>query len=250
MPTCTTGIGRYSPANHAAGRDVVIAPTRRPAVALPPLVYCHGATEDAWAALGSFGSGHVALLHLFADLGRYVVACDLGASSTNWANSQATTCLTDAVAYAITASGYAGSKVHLLGASMGHALACRWAALNPTKVRSITGVIPAVGVQWCRDNNATLRAQIDAAHGVTYPAALPAGADPFTDAAQVATLAGIPWQGFAASDDTTAAPLANVRAWGAAVGGAVTSLGALGHTDAAIGAVPMPQALRLLYDND
>lgn len=245
-----SGIGRYSPVNDPTGPDFVLEPRLRPAVALPPLIYCHGSSVPAAIAVGFSGTGQPSLLQNICELGRYVVVCQLGASLTNWANAQAMAALTDAVAWAIAKSGYTGTAVHLAGASAGHAVASRWAAMNPSKVRSISGFIPVTGLQWCRDNNTQLRTTIDAAWGVSYPAPLPAGADPFTDPAQIAVLKTIPWQGFAASDDTGAAPLVNTQAWGAVVRGAVTSLGALGHTDAAIGAVPFPSVVKLLTDHD
>lgn len=245
-----SGVGRYSPANDPTGPDYVLVPRLRPAVALPPLVYCHGSSVPASIAVGFSGPGQPSLLQKICELGRYVVVCQLGASLTNWANAQAMACTTDAVAWAIAKSGYTGTAVHMMGVSAGHAVASRWAALNPSKVRSITGAIPVTGIQWCRDNNAQLQTAIDAAWGVSYPAPLPAGADPFTDPAMVATLKGIPWQGYSSTDDPTASPLANTQAWAAVVGGAAHSLGALGHTDAAIGSVPFPDMARLLYDHD
>jgi predicted alpha/beta hydrolase family esterase len=243
------GAGRYSP-THAAEQDTYLVPRLRPATVLPPILFCHGSTQDPYAVHGTSGTGSGSLFQNLCELGRYVFSASTGSTLTNWANAEAISRMTDLYNWSLSVSGYTGTKVHIVAESMGHAVACRWAAANPTKVFTITGIIPVTGIQWCRDNNAGLRTQIDAAWGVTYPAALPAGADPFTDSTQTSVLATIPWQGYASSDDTAAAPLANTQAWGTTVGGVVSSLGALGHTDAAVGAVPFPAVAKLLYAHD
>lgn len=243
MPSAHVGKGRYS-ATGATEQDIYLRPrllTVNPA-SRPPIVYCHGSTQAPAHLVGVGGPALPTMVARLVDLGWWVFAADLGPSLTQWANATSMARMVDLVAWAKAVTGWTGAKVHLMASSMGHATATKYAAAHPAQVASITGMIPVTGVQWCRDNNPALRAQIDAAAGVVYPAALPAGYDPFTDPAQIAAVAGLPWQLHAASDDVAAAPLASAEAWAEQVGGEAFSVGALGHTDAAMGA-PDPVAI-------
>lgn len=239
MTANSGGTGRYS-ATGTTEKDLYVSPrlSTIAANAHPPILYCHGSTEQTMHVIAHAGSGtsFPLMVQKIAELGRRIFAADLGPSLSEWGSAASLARMTDLYNWAKTVTGYSGAKVHLLCSSMGNVTAAKWAAANPDKVFSITGLIPVTGVQWVRDNNATLRAQVDAIYGVTYPAALPAGADPFTDAAQVNVLKTIPFLGYSASDDTGAAPLANTDAWATTVGGTSRSVGALGHTDAAQGA--------------
>lgn len=233
----SVGKGRYSATGateadaYARPRLLDVAPNVH-----PPILYSHGSTESPFHATGGVGgSVFPTMISKLVDIGRRWIFCaDLGPSLQEWGSDASMARLTDLYNWAKTITGYTGTKVHLLGSSMGNDTQNRWAAQNPTKVFSITGLIPVTGVQWCRDNNSQLRTVIDSKWGVVYPAPLPAGADPFTDL--TASLMGIPFLGYSASDDVGAAPLVNTNAWATLVGGESHSVGPLGHTDAAQGA--------------
>lgn len=127
-------------------------------------------------------------------------------------------------------------KVHLVATSMGFSLITRWAGMNPGKVASITGFIPLSSIINTYVNNiAGLRAVIEAAWGVVYPAALPANADLVTTWAPVIKAARIPVQTFYSPIDTLV-PEADVLALSAAMGGTATPYDptSLGHSDALI----------------
>jgi pimeloyl-ACP methyl ester carboxylesterase len=123
-------------------------------------------------------------------------------------------------------------KVHLLGVSMGGAVSLRWAGANPTLVASIAGVMPLVDVKALYDNNtAGLRAAAGTAWGVTYPTAIPAGANLPTNSYPAIVSAGIPWRGYYTTSDTTILP-ATVTAAATALGGTAIDVGgALNHTE-------------------
>lgn len=212
----------------AGQRDVIIQP-RRP-TSKRPVVYCHGATVNALAAQGANGPGLVQLLHGLADQGRTILVTDLGTSLTNWGNAAAMTAMTAAVDYIAPAG-----TVHLLGSSMGAATALNWTADNRARVLSVATIIPGLDLQSIRVESATIRTQIDAAWGVTYPAALPAGASPYDNQGD---FTGLPFTGWYASDDLTAF-VTPPQTFATNLGGTMTSLGAVGHTDAAHTAVPV-----------
>lgn len=223
---------------HTGEREVVIRPRNKPTQDRYGVIYCHGATADARVATGIAGSGQPTLLQRIADIGGYnIFVADLGSSLTNWGNSEAMSRMDEAFTYVVSTLGFRSGKVHLIGASMGHVVNLRWTIADKTRVASITGIIPAYDMQAIRVNasgaasNDTLKGQIDTAYSVVYPAALPAHSNPPDD---IASIAGIPYENFYASDDVTEF-VAGAAAAASALSGTSTSLGALGHTDTAIG---------------
>ena len=127
----------------------------------------------------------------------------------------------------------ANGKVHLVGISMGNALNVRWAKENPTKVASIVGMIPACNLtELYNTNPGGLRAYIEAAWGVVYPAALPANADLLAHAA-VIKAAGIPSRLFYSAVDAYITP-SSVIALGAAMGSEVIEADPLGSGHAEV----------------
>ena len=97
---------------------------------------------------------------------------------------------------------------------------------------ALPDVYPQIGTF---DEEGTL--VIDAAHGVTYPTALPAGYDPAANAGSITS--GV-WQFWYSTDDAISA---NVSTLATAISADLHSLGAMGHTDAAIGAVDIAAAI-------
>lgn len=124
------------------------------------------------------------------------------------------------------------SKVHLIGISMGGAVGLRYAIENPSRVASYTGVIPLLNIQSAYTTNyGSLRAQIEAAWGVTYPAALPAGAAIHTGAAALNGV--IPSRVYYAGNDTVIDP-AVTQAVAATMGATAVDLGTNGHSEASL----------------
>lgn len=204
------------------------------------VLYLHGSTASALTVVSSNGYAQPTMLNHLADKGYPLLACDLGASLTNWYNdAEGLPRIDEAYTYAMSTLGWKAGKVHIFAASMGNVGALRWAQVNLDKVASIACAIPAYDMETARVANVTLRGQIDTAYGVTYPAPLPAGENP-PDFIDDIAAAGIPWKGYYSSDDE-ADFVAGAIACADALDGELTSLGALGHTDAAIGAVPFAE---------
>lgn len=220
-----------------AGQKSVLESPRIKQAGRRPVIYLHGATANALSIKGQLGFGLARTVRQVADLGYTVLATDLGASTTNWGNdSDFMPRMDDTYTNLVTRGLISdGDPVHLLAASMGTVGALRWAQDNPTKVDALAAMIPAYDMQAHRVQNVTLRSQIDAAYSVTYPAALPAGVNPpdFIEDL-VGILDFVCW--YSSNDESAFVDGAQDLA--EALGGTATSLGPLGHTDAALGAVP------------
>jgi len=136
-------------------------------------------------------------------------------------------------------------KVCLFGASMGAAAAARWSQLNPTSTAAVVGLIPAWSMKYEYQNVPAIATAIEAAWGFSGIGSYPAAADLLTNAPAAA---GIPTLTGYATDDTIALPT-GVQAYNTAVGGTLVSLGATGHTDAAIAAMPLTTLTQFLVAN-
>lgn len=228
-------------ASHASGRyapgegDLVLSRRTwrldgRPACAV---LYCHGAGTSGVLAFHTDSPGQRALL---ADISEHwpTVAADLG-GPFNWGNNASRSRVEDARVYAQGETvGASDGPVVLVGASMGAAVAVNYAAAHPSNVACMVLILPVVDLQDIRVNDrGGYRSSIDSAWGVTYPAALPAGANPTGHAASVA---GIPTQVWYAPDDAVCTA-ATVEAFATATDAELHSLGNLGHTAAAIQAI-------------
>lgn len=227
----TTSMGRRI----ASPEDEVIFLSRlRPVVALPLVIWCHYSAGSAAESLMAPTSGHGLMLRRIADNGFVVIAHDLGvAPRTNWGNAEAQARLASVKTWGQANLPVASGGVHLIGASMGCVAALRYAHLNPASTRSVTAILPAVHMEEIRATNLTLRSAIDTAWGVTYPAPLPAGVDPWSFSGDLTSL---PYLSFTSSDDDFTE---DAIAFADAVGGTSYDLGAEGHDDQAIGVVPV-----------
>jgi pimeloyl-ACP methyl ester carboxylesterase len=166
--------------------------------------------------------------------------------NNSWGNSNCMTAITNA--WTVLKAAFPlmrTDKVCLFGASMGAAAAARWSQLNPTNVAAIVGLIPAWSMKYEYQNIPAITAAIETAWGFSGIGNYPAGADLLANAALAA---GIPTLTGYATDDTIALPT-GVQAYNTAVGGTLVSLGALGHTDAAIAAMPISTVVRHLVAN-
>jgi hypothetical protein len=223
----------------AALLDTVTVPRIR--VSRAPVIYLGGAASDASEAMGANASAPSArrVVEQVADHGFTVVSPTV---TTLWGNSTCASRINDALTLARSATwGATSGKAILIGSSHGVACTLNYAVANPTLVAAIVGIIPAVDLEAIRTSDVmSLRAGIDTAWGVVYPAALPTAAQPPSN---VAALSAIPTLLFYATNDTVSE---NVVTFAGNIGATLISLGALGHTDAAIAAVPVTRILNFL----
>lgn len=245
----------------AAGRIVVGQPDVRLKPHLKqgrnPVVYHHGAANTAQSELGL----STVLLPAVRKLTDALVARGFNVSATTatqlWGNATAAAATTGrtalAVADARAQGAHATKKAIYVGASMGVTNALKAAANDPTKCACVIGVIPAIGLQELRVLDwGSARAVIDAAAGVTYPAALPAGYSPLD---RTADLSGVPiqlWVSAASNTDwasgdefsigTAGTPI-DIAGFATAVGADLHWLGNLGHTNTAIDTVDLASML-------
>lgn len=227
--------GRFT----AAVKDAVCRPVDLSPAGHTVVAYGHGGGNTATEAIGAWGLPAMGtLVHTLAAAGLTVVA---PTATLLWGNSTDQTRRTTAITWARTNARGSSAPVVLIGASMGSTSSLLYAADHPAEVAAVIGVIPAVDIQAIRvADTFGLRASIDAAWGVTYPAALPAGADP---AARVADFDGIPIQLWYANDDPASV---NIGTFAAAVGADLHDVGALGHTAAATAAVDAAAVLAFI----
>lgn len=159
-----------------------------------------------------------------------------------WGNPTAQTRLGQCRTW-LQANGALSGTVLCVTTSQGAAAALNYAADNPTHIGGVVSFMPGFHLDDIRDNDrGGSRSLIDAAWGVTWPAALPAGANPALKSAQ---LSSIPQQMWYATDDPYI-PTSVVTDWATASGAEAYSVGALGHSDNAIAAAPHETVMAFL----
>lgn len=173
------------------------------------------------------------------------------ANGDNFANDQAMSRVTAAWSLLQSVAGVASDKVLLVGASMGGATAARYAMLNPGSVAAGYGIIPASDLTDLYTRNPLgVQPQIGAAWGVTYPTALPSGAD-LPGQAHLAS--GVPWRLDYGAGDAAIAPstvTALAAAWGSQCVATCTDPGGtFGHGDALLGLTDPATVLAFLIAN-
>lgn len=200
---------------------------------LPALIYFHGVTGNASEMLGGAGVPSARLLvRALVLAGWPVVSVSM---PVTWGNATTLSRYDSALTFARTAAigAHASKPPVLLGVS--HGTTCALTVAYNRTVAAVAGILPAVDLQAIRvADTLSLRAGIDSAWGVTYPTALPAGADPATHTAQ---LSAVPQRLFYSSDDAVSV---NLSTYATATGASIVNLGALGHTDTAVAAVNPP----------
>ena len=166
--------------------------------------------------------------------------------ANTWGNSTGVAAIEDA--YQVLISLGCATKVGLVGWSGGQSDVSQWAAANPSKVRGIASIIGATNLQDIRDLwtapilGLDARAAIDAAWGVTYPAPLPAGAEPYQQITAISGLAqATAWIG---SADTVVGP-GGATQWATAAGGTVHVVPGAGHDDAVANTIDRDEFSRL-----
>lgn len=199
-----------------------------------PIISCHGAAGswDQWLNNATWPRLNK-LLRKAADAGIPSIAEHLGGDT--YGNPTFKARITSALTAVASDTGCSSAKVHIVGASMG-GTALGWAIDNPTKVATMTLMIPLTSIvnAYALDTGG-LRAAIGTAWGVTYPTPLPAAADLLANAS---ALAGIPIRMYYAPDDTLIAS-SDVLAMKAAIGSSCTATATSGggHTD--VGMLPV-----------
>ena len=218
----STGRGRYVDGEW----DTVFVPRWRRRS--PLVVYCHPSGGDGRRVADPQTSEHRLLAGL-ASHGFAVVAADLGGASATWANDLAVARIEQVIGYARGRRFVRGDDVRLIGNSMGAADMLAYVQRGATSVSAVVAIAPVWEVARLRELGADdLRTNIDAAWGVEWPAALPAGADPagFLRSIEVPRLLA-----FYASDDPLIPP-ASVERFAEIGGGRAVDLGAVGHATA------------------
>lgn len=169
----------------AGETDVKIVPHREFSESDVPIILLHGATApNNFAQADRWASSRMAARLAMA--GYPCISGHMGGDS--FANDTSMTRVDQALAEISDATGCSSTQCHLIGCSMGAGVAVRWAAENPTKALSVTGLIPMANIDALyQANTLGLRASIGLAWGVVYPAALPADANLLTHGAVIGT---------------------------------------------------------------
>lgn len=138
-------------------------------------------------------------------------------------------------------------KVCLIGGSMGGWAVTRYCETNPSKVAACVGLIPLCnGKAFYAANPGPVANEIADAWGTAHGASLPAVAD---NAGNAAKAKSVPWLAGYSSVDNIVLP-GWVTAYTAAVGGtAIVTDSTYGHSDAAIGGMPISTVGQFLAAN-
>lgn len=226
-----------------AGEVDTIWMPRTPRVGTCGVVLLHGQTSPR-QFMDSAQLASVRLAAALASAGIPCIAAEMHGNS--WANDPAMTDIT--TAWGVLKTTYSTmrtDKLCAVGVSMGGALATRYAQLNPASVAAVVGIIPAYDPKAIYINNNVGDAAMEAAWGFSGLGAFPDALDLGTKAALASTVPLL--TGYASND--TVVPAASVTAYHTAAGGDpanIIDLGALDHTDAAIGAMPVTTIARFL----
>jgi hypothetical protein len=234
----------------AADNSVLITPLKfKGDGTIPGIIYLHGGT----GYLGGYGTFGImdpvntfGEFNLITALSKHwpIMVSDLGGIQT-WGNATAMNAIA-AARTALIAAGAKNGPMGLVGASMGHDNAIQYANAHLANVACIAGIIGLCDVGNLYSTNALAQAaSIAAAWGVTYPAALPAGAE---IKGLAAGLRGLPWQMWC-SDGDTVIPIATVQAFGAAIGGPVHITNHGDHGEASIDATPTDDLVKFMLAN-
>jgi S-formylglutathione hydrolase FrmB len=179
-------------------------------------------TDDSW--ITSDANGQL-VAKAVADSGFSLIGTS---SDALWGNSAALTRVSNLKTYfqgslPLAAAG----TVDLIGISQGATTALNWAKANPTLVRRIALLVPAVDIQDIYTNDrGSLAAGISAAYGGAPP-------DASTPAKNAASFTGFTMKIWRATDDPICTPT-TVDAFATATGATTASLGAVGHSITAL----------------
>ncbi len=107
------------------------------------VIYCAGGSGQdwSWQVGGAPTSIPYEIVNRLADQGKRVVSFN---TDWTWGNGTAVQRISDLWSYARANHAFASSGVHLVGISMGCAVALNWAYQNPSAVRSLALMLPPV----------------------------------------------------------------------------------------------------------
>lgn len=193
-----------------------------------PMVYCHGSGDTSLTVLPKSGQGP--LIRSLAE--RHTIAvCDLGGQT--WGNDTVITRIGQARTYLRNTWGSEG-QVTLVGISMGGLAALAYALANPSAVRAVALIIPALDLNDLVVNNrGGAAADVNAAYGGAYNNAT--HGPTHNPAVYAASLrATMPIAIWTASDDPICVPSTADGFVTSRPQTARTDVGALGHSEASI----------------
>lgn len=232
------GSGRYA----ASEQDVFISTLAGLAGGIRGVVYCHVVNSTATACRDYNSIGELHLVNTIAEVFP-VLSIDAGGLSP-WGNATAMARIGDAITYLQGTRGAKSGKVLLVGSSHGGLTVLNFAKANPTLVAAVVGMLPVIDLNDVVTNNrGGLAAGVNTAYGGAYSEVTNG---PTSNPANYAASYAIPTQLYYASDDTTAIPSTVTTFASTATNVTATSLGALGHTEAAIDAAPRSTILAFL----
>lgn len=244
------GSGRVN----AADADAIFLPELRPAAAMPPIVWGHSAGASVASSFFDYADapGQYNLIRGVCDAtGCAVIATDMGGADATFGNTLGQTRTAQAAAY-LQANGYSKSSggIIVAGSSKGSIDAQNYTRNNIANVLAAILILTVPDLEYAREQNVSgVTATIDADWGVSFPALLPAHGNPYSSTLSSPTTGvavgangldarAVPMRSFYVSNDVFT-PLALeqefVTWWG--THGSGVNLGALGHSDAAAGAI-------------
>lgn len=210
------------------------------------VVYCHGSNRTAIDTLNRGEPSTSDFVQTIATQYPTIVT-DLGGGTT-WGNATAQTRIDEAIAALRTATGCNASTFFLAGVSMGGIASFNYARANPLNVAAIVAAIPVCNLTEiytttadAATGNTVMKNAIATAWGVTAPASLPAGADPYLSPGE---LTGVPIRYWYGDSDPLILP-ASAAAFATATG-ATASPVVGGHGDSTVGNVPQSDVLAFL----
>lgn len=239
---CSIGSGRV----HASESDLWCTPHNFSAGEKMGLLYCHGGGATALEATAYSSPGIAAIVRALAS--RYIVlSTDLGGTRT-YGNDTVIARVGTARTYLQSTLGAKAGPVHMIGASMGAQSAFVYARANPSHVASIVGLVPLIDLTDIHANNRlNTTADINTAYGGSYSeATYGATHNPATFASQLS----MPIHLWYANDDEAVIAQTVLDFQADAPDCEITDVGALGHTPAAISAVPPADVLDFFREQE
>lgn len=223
----------------ASIQDAIVSPRLYPF--RNPTLYLHGVGSAASEAMGAITPSVGPIIAAIADA-RFPV----GATTApfTWGNTTGRNQTTDVANWLRNVHLATSDGLILIGASHGTTWAFNYAVANPGTVACIVALLPIADLTAVRDGDILgLRAGIDAAWGVSYPTPLPVASDPMQN---TAALSSIPIQLWYAPDDPVSV---NIASFASSTGAELNSVGALGHSDAAIAAADISSIVSFIRTN-
>lgn len=228
-------ISGYTATSGSTGTEsfISIVPTTLAWKSKPVVVACHGASGTEEQMLGTWPAYPRAVILAIVAAGFPVIAPYAGGNA--WGNTTAMDRITEAVAYARANLGASSAPAVLIGISMGGCNVLNWAKRNRVDTACVVGVVPVSDVTDIHTNNRSgLTGQINTAYSTWTEASRGADHNPATFAA--ADLAGLHYQAWGATSDTTCLP-ATVAAICTSIGPTATYAEVAGDHNSGIGAI-------------